>query len=83
MVASFLFLFFTKKENIIKAITRIAGKTAMLRNVIGDPAVPIDSPIIGNTIDVATNPAPPRIDIPSAPVFGVYSAAEPIIVGQK
>jgi len=59
------------------------GNTDMFRNVIWGPAVSIDLPIIGNTIEVATKPAPPRMDIPNAPLLGMYSEATPIIVGQK
>ena len=72
-----------KTESIIKATIRIMGKTDILRKVVCGPAVSIDLPIIGSTIEVATNPAPPRIDIPKAPLLGTYSDATPIIVGQK
>lgn len=67
----------------MNATTRIVGKTDKLRNVIWGPAVSIDFPIMGKTIDVATKPAPPKIDIPNAPLLGTYSEATPIIVGQK
>ena len=67
----------------MKAIIKIIGNIDIFRRVICGPAVSIDLPMIGNTIDVATNPAPPKIDIPKAPLFGTYSDATPIIVGQK
>ena len=55
----------------------------MLRRVICGPEVSMDFPMIGKTIEVATKPAPPKIDIPRAPLLGTYSDATPIIVGQK
>ena len=66
-----------------KGCCRIAGSIDIFLKVNAGPAVSIDLPIIGNTIDVATKPAPPRIDIPNAPDFGTYSDATPIMVGQK
>ena len=57
----------------MNATTRIAGSTDMFLKVIAGPAVSIDLPMIGSTIEVATNPAPPKIDMPSAPDFGTYS----------
>ena len=71
------------KYKITKATIKMIGRTDMLRNVICGPAVSMDFPMIGNTMEVATKPAPPRIDIPSAPLRGIYSEATPIMVGQK
>lgn len=67
----------------MKATISIAGSTDILFIVAIGPVSAIDFPIIGKTIAVATNPPPPKIDIPSAPDFGVYSEATPIMVGQK
>ena len=41
-----------------KAKIRITGNTDMFRKVICGPEVSIDFPMMGSTIDVATNPAP-------------------------
>lgn len=74
---------FAVKFKYRKIITNIPGSIAMLRSVSCGPSVEIERPMIGSTIDVATIPAPPRIDNPNAPLFGMYSATNPNIVGQK
>ena len=81
--ASSTFLFLTIIIKMIKPTIRMAGKIDMILKVAWAPTSSIDLPIIGRTIEVATNPAPPKIDIPNAPLFGTYSEATPIIVGQK
>ena len=71
------------RNRAMNAKIRMAGSIDIFRSVTCGPAVSIDFPIMGNAIEVATNPAPPRIDIPNAPLLGTYSAATPIMVGQK
>ena len=80
---NYVFCFRTNRFTKMKRTTRIAGKMTINCNVCCGPAVSIDLPIIGNTMEVATIPAPPITDNPSAPLFGTYSEMNPSMVGQK
>ena len=61
----------------------IAGKTDMIFNASLALALSRMFPIMGNTIETDSIPAPPMIESPKAPLSGIYSATNDSIVGQK
>ena len=70
----------TSMEN---PMIKIIGNTPILCKAIFSLFSSIILPITGRNIATDTIPAPPKRDSPRAPLFGIYSAMKPNIVGQK
>ncbi len=66
------------------AIIKNAGNIAIKRKVPApEPDKSINLPITGKTMATDKNPSPPIKESPRAPLSGIFSEMNPIMVGQK